>query len=66
MRSIAIALFTIRALASLRHHKNGRSGGEKKMMPALELSRASVGRVQPLTLETIELDDLVTVPDVVW
>lgn len=66
MRSIAIALFAIRALPSLRYRKNGRSGGEKKMTPTLEMARASAGRVEALTPETIELDDLVIVPDVLW
>jgi hypothetical protein len=71
MRSIAIALF---AAAASRVRR-----GEKKMTATLEMPPASVRRVEeadstppapntlpPLTLETIELDDLVTVPDVVW
>lgn len=66
MRSTAIVLFTIRALTSLRYRKHGRSGGEKKMTPTLEMPWASAGRVEPLTRETIELDDLVIVPDVLW
>jgi hypothetical protein len=71
MRSIATALF---AAAASRRSRRG-----KKMTATLERPRAIVGRVEnvgltppapntlpPLTLETIELDDLVTVPDVVW
>jgi hypothetical protein len=71
MRPNAISFF---AAAAGRVRMRG-----KKTTATLEMPPASVGRVEkvdltrpapntlpPLTLETIELDDLVIVPDVVW
>jgi hypothetical protein len=73
MRSIAIALFAA-AAASRGRGRRGKKSTATLEMPGASvcrvakrpLSQPAPGALPPLTLETIELDDLVTVPDVVW